>query len=549
VSTESRKPRHLPAGLTATVSEVEALLGQVVADTEGQEIFDTVEGVRRAMVAFREDSDPDARERALDEAAGRLASLDTAGKTALARAYTLYLQLVNVCENAYRTHRLRRGREPEPEGRPGAELTLVLTAHPTESRSPENIRLLRRVQDALIAALERGESVDRAEIQNLIRLAWRVGTHPARKPSVDDEANHLFSLLDDPILTEFLSLAEAGHRVLLRSWVGGDKDGHPGVGPDQTVAALQRSRSRLLSFVDAALVAPVRADADLVALPEIDAALVDLRAALGALETVAGGDGARVTALRATIEAFQSTYREAFAAPHPSVGRVSTLLDIFPALVVPLELREERGHFGADAPIADMMRRIADIADGGAVDAYARAVVVSMTLAAVDLLEAQRCVEGAFGGSVIPVIPLFELPDTLERATGILDETWRDESFRRAVSERGHFEVMLGYSDTAKRMGMLASRVALHDAMRDLGAWGEAHQVRVTFFHGHGGSVGRGGGRIEDVMATWPPRARRPYKYTVQGEMVERTLATHTARSAPWPATSPGPRRTCSRRP
>jgi phosphoenolpyruvate carboxylase len=93
------------------------------------------------------------------------------------------------------------------------------------------------------------------------------------------------------------------------------------------------------------------------------------------------------------------------------------------------------------------------------------------------------------------------------------------------VRERGYLEVMLGYSDTAKRMGMLASRVALHDAMREIADWADSEEVTPLFFHGHGGSVGRGGGRIEDLVATWPPRARTPYKHTVQGEMVERTLA------------------------
>jgi phosphoenolpyruvate carboxylase len=123
------------------------------------------------------------------------------------------------------------------------------------------------------------------------------------------------------------------------------------------------------------------------------------------------------------------------------------------------------------------------------------------------------------------VIPLFELPDVLERAPAILRDAWGHESFRRAVRERGYLEVMLGYSDTAKRMGMLGSRVGLHDAMRRIVDWAESEDVTPLFFHGHGGSVGRGGGRIEDLAATWPPRARTPYKYTLQGEMVERTLA------------------------
>jgi phosphoenolpyruvate carboxylase len=520
------RPQHLPAGLTATVRVVEGLLGRVVAAAEGEAVFDVVERVRRDMVAFREAENEASREQALDRAAGQLDTLSVEQKTALARAYTLYLQLVNVCENAYRTHRLRDRLHSDGESAARATLTFVLTAHPTESRSPENIRLLRRVQDHVLHALDQGRPIDRREVAHLIRLAWSVGTHPAEKPSVDDEANHLFSLLTDPILSELIALNEAGHRVLFRSWVGGDKDGHPGVGPEQTQAALDRARARLLAFVRSAVLGPLDEDVGLAGTPAVVSALSYLDNAVSALTNVTDGDGGRVGSLVEAMTKFQTTYREDFGIEHPAVSRLATLLETFPALVIPIELREERGRFANDRPIADMMRRLAAIAAGGQVDGYTRAIVVSMTLEAGDLLEAQRLGDEVFGGPLIPVVPLFELPDVLERAPDILAAAWEDEGYRDAVRQRGHLEVMLGYSDTAKRMGMLASRVALHDAMRRIGEWAESEGVTPLFFHGHGGSVGRGGGRIEDVAATWPPRAISPYKYTVQGEMVERTLAT-----------------------
>ncbi|MFW5904586.1 MAG: phosphoenolpyruvate carboxylase [bacterium] len=522
-------PKHLPAGLTTTVGVVEEILGTVVARAEGDALFDVVEGVRREMVAFREADDDSDREAALDRTSSTLGDLDVEDRTAFARAYTLYLQLVNVCENAYRTHRLRERLRPEAgstERMDRAQLTFVLTAHPTESRSPANIRLLRRVQDHLVESLEQGRPLDRGEVENLLHLAWRAGTHPSEKPSVEDEANHLFSLFTDPILSEVISLTRAGHRVLFRSWVGGDKDGHPGVGPEQTRAALNRARSRLLAFVQTVLLPPVQEDVATVKGEGVGPALHRLEHTLSDLATVGDGDGDRIRALLGATAGFQRAYRAAFGIEHPAVRRLQTLVEVFPALVVPLELREERGRFSTDAPIAGMMRGLKAIAGDGPVDGYARAVVVSMTLEAEDLLEAQRLADEVLGESAIPVIPLFELPDVLERAPGILDDAWSDDRFRRAVGERGHVEVMLGYSDTAKRMGMLASRVALHDAMRGIGKWAESAGVTPLFFHGHGGSVGRGGGRIEDLAATWPPRARTPYKHTVQGEMAERTLAT-----------------------
>jgi phosphoenolpyruvate carboxylase len=519
-------PKHLPSGLTATVGVVEEVLGQVVAEAEGARLFEAVEDVRRDMVAFREAASRADSEAALDRASDRLADLTLEQKTALARAYTLYLELVNVCENAYRTHRLQERLEDKEEATARARLTFVLTSHPTESRSPQNIRLLRRVQDHVVDSLERGRSVDRREVRNLIHLAWRAGTHPPRKPSVEDEANHLFSLLTDPILAEVVALVEAGHRVLFRTWVGGDKDGHPGVGPQQTVGALERSRTRLLDFVGAELMAPVREDVRLAGGEGVASALAELEDRLSALRQVRERDGDRVRSLERAVAAFQAAYRERFGIEHPAIGRLETVLEVFPALVVPLELREERGRFASDAPIADMMRRLEAVAGGEDVGRYARAVVVSMTLEAEDLRQAQGLVDEVFGAAAIPVVPLFELPDVLQRAPSILAEAWEDGGFRRAIRRRGHLEVMLGYSDTAKRMGMLASRVALHDAMRSIGDWAASEDVTPLFFHGHGGSVGRGGGRIEDLVATWPPRARTPYKHTVQGEMVERTLAT-----------------------
>jgi phosphoenolpyruvate carboxylase len=521
--------RHLPPGLTETVGGVQEILGRVAAAAGGAALFDAIEAVRQEMVAFREADSEVGREAALDRASGILAGLSLPNKTDLARAYTLYLQLINVCENAYRTHRLRPrlGKQKSAEVR--AQVTFVLTAHPTESRSPDNIRALRRVQDEVVSALAQERPIDRDEVENLLHLAWKIGTHPPSKPSVEDEANHLVSLLTDPILSEVIALNEAGNRVLFRSWVGGDKDGHPDVGPDQTQAALNLSRGRLLAFARARMLETVRGDVALVALAggeAVESALGSLEEALARLETVAEGDGGRVGVLHAAIDDFQAAYRERFGIAHPAVRRLATLLEVFPALVVPLELREERGHFATDDPIAHMMRRVREIARGGCVDAYTRAMVVSMTLEAGDLLEAQQLVREVFDGPALPVIPLFELPEVLDRAPAILRDAWEDGSFRRAARERGHLEVMLGYSDTAKRMGMLASRVALHGTMRRIVDWAEAEEITPLFFHGHGGSVGRGGGRFEDLVATWPQRARTPYKYTLQGEMVERTLAT-----------------------
>ncbi len=525
----STNPNGLSPTLRALVRQVEAALGRIVAETAGASTFGQVEALRRDMVALRE-----GRRGALARARRRLAPLDLEQRMAVARAYTLYLELINVCENAYRTHRLRQRRHTEPATPPEARahIVWVLTAHPTESRSPANIALLRRVQALLVRALDRGAPLDQASLAHLLHLVWRAGTHPAHKPSVEDEAAHLFSLIDDPVIDELLALRSEGHRVRLRTWVGGDKDGHPGVGPEATGRSLALSRRRLLDYLEHRLLPVLERDIELLPGAEVRRAWLGIRRAVDALETVTIGDGRRVAALHAAQRRAADTYRRNRGACHPSLEALGRLLEQFPGLVIPLELREERGRFGAQTPIADMMRFCRDVARGGDVAWYVRGCVVSMASAAEDLWAAQALVDDVFSTAAIPVVPLFEMPDVLPRAPHILEQALSDArdtgapQLRQAVSRHGHLEVMLGYSDTSKRMGVLASRMAIHDAMRAIERWAERDGISLLFFHGSGGSVGRGGGTIADQAASWPTGAVRVVKQTLQGEMVERTLAT-----------------------
>ncbi len=528
-SAAGTRPRKQREGLSPVlkhlVKVVEATLGEVVTTIEGQDLFDTVEAVRLDMVAVRE-----GRRAGLTRARKRIGGLSPAKRTALARAYTVYLELANVCENAYRTHRLReraRAAESNAEAAARANVVFVLTAHPTESRSPTNIALMRRIQTLLVDGLERRDPPDTTRLSHLLHLVWSAGTHPAHKPTVEDEAQHLYSLLDDPILEELLTLRREGHRVRLRTWVGGDKDGHPGVGPEETNTSLNLSRARLLELVTECVLPEVEADVQKLSNAALKTAWAELRERIDELRTVTIGDGRRLTLLRKALADLSADYTTNLGRSHPRLDDLHGLLELFPGLVVPLELREERGQFGRDSVIADMLRFVRDVARGGSIAWYARGCVVSMTDRAEDLWEASALVHDVLGASAIPVVPLFEMPDVLPRAADILERALADPRFAEALrGQDNSLEVMLGYSDTSKRMGVLASRLAINQAMSAIGSWGAARQIAVSFFHGSGGSVGRGGGTIADQAASWPAGAMDLVKQTLQGEMVERTLAT-----------------------
>jgi phosphoenolpyruvate carboxylase len=138
-----------------------ALLGQVIAEQAGPELFALVEGLRSRLIAIRRGalaSDEEARHRAQERIAADVAALERDQLEALTRSFTLYFQLVNLAEERHRVRMLRRAARHAPGGvlegsvaealdhlgpdaRAGINALLgrlvvspVLTAHPTEAR-------------------------------------------------------------------------------------------------------------------------------------------------------------------------------------------------------------------------------------------------------------------------------------------------------------------------------------------------------------------------------------------------------------------------------
>lgn len=122
----------------------------------------------------------------------------------------------------------------------------------------------------------------------------------------------------------------------------------------------------------------------------------------------------------------------------------------------------------------------------------------------------------------LSVVPLFETLDDLERSPTELEAAFADPVYRRYLALRGNVqEVMLGYSDSNKDAGIVASSFALYDTQRKLVAVGKKHGVAVEMFHGRGGSIGRGGGPAQRAIEGLPPGSiDGRFKLTEQGEVI-----------------------------
>jgi phosphoenolpyruvate carboxylase len=122
----------------------------------------------------------------------------------------------------------------------------------------------------------------------------------------------------------------------------------------------------------------------------------------------------------------------------------------------------------------------------------------------------------------IDVVPLFETIDDLHRCDELMRALFGDPVYRRHVEARGTYqEIMLGYSDSSKDGGFLAANASLYDTQSRLAAVCHEAGVRVRFFHGRGGTVGRGGGRANRAILSQPPRSfDGSIRFTEQGEVI-----------------------------
>ncbi len=232
--------------LAREVKLLGALLGQVIAEQGGPELLDLVERCRLRSIAFREAGDEEA-ERALS---AELDTLDVGQAEALANAFSLYFQLVNLAEERDTVRRLKRNQlatRDREEGAPDAavdwlvergwsgdrvaellsrmRICPVLTAHPTEARRRTMLTALRRCY-RLLEQLDdpRIGPVDDAEIRRRLReeisILWRSSAVRRLAPSPIDEVRTAMTFFDETIFRVVPRVYRAFDRALDRDPAG-----------------------------------------------------------------------------------------------------------------------------------------------------------------------------------------------------------------------------------------------------------------------------------------------------------------------------------------
>ena len=122
----------------------------------------------------------------------------------------------------------------------------------------------------------------------------------------------------------------------------------------------------------------------------------------------------------------------------------------------------------------------------------------------------------------IRISPLFETVEDLKHVRTVLGRLLDTPAYAEMLRTSGNVqEIMLGYSDSCKDGGILASAWGLYTAQREILSITQAHGVQCRLFHGRGGTVGRGGGPTHEAIAAQPPgTVEGQIKFTEQGEVL-----------------------------
>uniref|UniRef100_A0A1J3K7G2 phosphoenolpyruvate carboxylase n=1 Tax=Noccaea caerulescens TaxID=107243 RepID=A0A1J3K7G2_NOCCA len=189
------------------------------------------------------------------------------------------------------------------------------------------------------------------------------------------------------------------------------------------------------------------------------------------------------------------------------------------------ELSGKRPLFGPDLPKTE---EISDVLDTFKViselpsDCFG-AYIISMATSPSDVLAVELLQRECHVKNPLRVVPLFEKLADLEAAPAAVARLFSLDWYKNRIN--GKQEVMIGYSDSGKDAGRLSAAWELYKAQEELVKVAKEYGVKLTMFHGRGGTVGRGGGPTHLAILSQPPdTVNGSLRVTVQGEVIEQSF-------------------------
>ena len=553
--------------LSKTINLLASELGNVIKDQAGVKYFRIVEDIRLNSKKYRQTNN----NKYLDSIFKTLKSLKPNEIYIIAKAFTIFFYLSNIAEQVFREHTLDNSKISIKK-QTGKNLIFmpVFTAHPTESSRQSTLKKIYKIAEII----ESNNSSDMNEINSLITQLWYTREVRSTKPNPIDEVKSLIYYLDilykdvyqSIVDDEEISSKAKNFDLKFGSWVGADKDGNPYVTTKITKQALEIYSNQILNMYKEQIVKfseEFSISTDFVESPKMLTKKIDkyrkilpkeykhykrvnydehfrifLSLVFHRLDNFQKNNKgyAYFDDFLNDMLLFQSSVLEIFGKKiqYNKLDQFIDLVKKFEFHGVSLDIRQNASVVNAKSgrEYSDFEALLKDIPKlqkiyGG--DVF-NSIILSMTKSENDVLNLFKICNKFISKENIPAItPLIEEIEDLQNANLILKRLFAYKEYLTFLKniKNSNQEIMLGYSDSNKDGGIISSQWNVYNAQINLFKEGIKKNINVTFFHGRGGTISRGGGPTYNSITSQPKGTiSNQIRYTEQGEVISDKYST-----------------------
>ena len=553
--------------LSRTINLLGSELGNVIKDQAGTKYFKIVEDIRLNSKKYRQTNN----DKYLDSIFSTLQSLEPNEIHIITKAFTIFFYLSNIAEQVFREHTLEKSNISINKKTNNKLVFMpVFTAHPTESSRQSTLKKIYKIAE--IIGINNSNSMN--EINSLITQLWYTREVRSTKPNPIDEVKSLIYYLDilykdvyKKIIKDDEILSNATNFELkFGSWVGADKDGNPFVTTKITKEALKIYSNQILNIYKEQIIQfseEFSISTDFVQIPkELTKKIEEYKKILPKdykhYKRVNFDEPFRIflSLVFHRLDNFQKNkkgykyfceFLDDILLFQNCVLQIfgtkikNTKLDNFIELVyhfefhgVSLDIRQNSAVINAKSgsEYLDFEKLLKEIPELQKVygDNVFNSIILSMTSSENDVLNLFNICKKHIPKENIPSLtPLIEEIEELQNSHLILQKLLSNEQYKSFIGKfkNDNQEIMLGYSDSNKDGGIISSQWNVYKAQINLFKEGVRNNVNITFFHGRGGTISRGGGPTYDSISAQPKgTVSSQIRYTEQGEVVSDKYST-----------------------
>ena len=553
--------------LSKTINILGSELGNVIKDQAGAKYFKIVEDIRLNSKKYRQTNN----NKYLDSIFKTLQSLEPNEIYIITKAFTIFFYLSNIAEQVFREHTLKNS-NISINKKTNNELIFmpVFTAHPTESSRQSTLKKIYKIAEII----ENNNSNSMSEINSLITQLWYTREVRSTKPNPIDEVKSLIYYLDILYKDVYKKVIEddeitgnaKNFKLKFGSWVGADKDGNPFVTTNITKEALKIYSNQILNIYKEQIVQfseEFSISTDFVESPKkltkkIEEYKKILPNEYKHYKRVNFDEPFRIflSLVFHRLDNFQKN-KKGYKYFHEFLDDIllfqnsvlkifgikikNTKLDNFIEMVyqfefhgVSLDIRQNSSVINAQSgreyfDFEELIKEIPELQKIYGNKVF-NSIILSMTSSESDVLNLFNVCKKHMPIENIPSItPLIEEIEELQKSHIILEKLFLTRQYKSFIEKykNNNQEVMLGYSDSNKDGGIISSQWNVYKAQINLFKEGLSNNVNVTFFHGRGGTISRGGGPTYNSISAQPKgTVSSQIRYTEQGEVVSDKYST-----------------------